>query len=224
MNTDEKFRNFELFVHRRHLARFIVRYELFSKILNTEGSIIECGVWNGGGVLSWAKLSEIFEPYALKRKIIGFDTFEGFPHVSDKDSGKGFNPKVRKGAFKPESSSYDEIYSSIENFNNERYLNQFNKVELVKGDVLKTIPTYIKENEHLIVSLLFLDFDLYEPTKIALEAFLPRMPKGSIIAFDEINNQSWPGETLALLEQIEDLRKINIKKFHFDSNVSYVEL
>jgi len=224
MNIDEKFQNFELFVHRRYLARFIVRYELFKKIMNIEGSIIECGVWNGGGVLAWGKLSEIFEPYAIKRKIIGFDTFEGFPHINDKDKGKIFNPNVKKGAFKPANTTYDGILSSIEIFNNERYLNQFNKIELVKGDALRTIPDFVNENKHLIVALLFLDFDIYEPTKIALKNLLPRMSKGSILAFDEINNAGWPGETLALIEEIKDLRNIKIEKFHFDSNISFIVL
>ena len=224
MNIDEKFENFELFVHRKCIARFIARYELFKKIINLEGSIIECGVWNGGGVLAWGKLSEIFEPYAIKRKIIGFDTFEGFPHVNDKDQGKVFNPNVKKSKFKITSSTYDEILFAIENYNNERYLNQFNKIELVKGDALHTIPDFVKENKHLIVALLFLDFDLYEPTKIALKNILPRMSKGSVLAFDEINNPGWPGETLALIEEIKNLRKIKIEKFHFDSNISYVVL
>jgi len=190
--------------------------------MNIEGSIIECGVWNGGGVLAWGKLSEIFEPYAIKRKIIGFDTFEWFPNVHDKDKEGTHNPNVIQGAFKTASSTYDEILSSIKTFNNERYLNQFNKIELVKGNAINTIPDFMNTNKHLIVALLFLDFDIYEPTRVALKNILPRMPKGSILAFDEINNAGWPGETLALVEEIEDLRKIKIETFHFDSNISYV--
>ena len=50
------------------------------------------------------------------------------------------------------------------------------------------------------------------------------MSKGSVLAFDEINNPGWPGETLALIEEIKNLRKIKIEKFHFDSNISYVVL
>ena len=49
------------------------------------------------------------------------------------------------------------------------------------------------------MSLLFLDFDLYEPTKAALEQFVPRMPRGAVLAFDELDNPIWPGETKALL-------------------------
>jgi hypothetical protein len=44
--------------------------------------------------------------------------------------------------------------------------------------------------------------DVYEPTKTALKYFLPRMAKGSIIAFDELNFKSFPGETIAVLEEI----------------------
>ena len=84
-DKEREWRNFELFTHRRYLSRFLARYELYKKVLNIKGSIIECGVWNGGGLLAWAKLSSIFEPYAIHRKIIGFDTFEGFPSLSKND-------------------------------------------------------------------------------------------------------------------------------------------
>lgn len=75
----------------------------------------------------------------------------------------------------------------------------------------------------MIVALLFLDFDLYEPTKIALEHFVSRIPKGGILAFDEINNQFWPGETIALLERYKDLNQLEIKKFDFDPNIAYIQ-
>ena len=50
------------------------------------------------------------------------------------------------------------------------------------------------------MSLLYLDLDIYLPTKFAIEQVLPRMCKGSIIAFDELYYRSFPGETTALLE------------------------
>jgi hypothetical protein len=221
MNIDEKFKNFELFVHRRYLARFIVRYELFKKIMNIEGSIIECGVHNGGGVMAWAKLSEIFEPYAIRRKVFGFDTFEGFPEVHEKDKSDIEKPP-QVGDFN--TQTYDDIIKAISDFDQNRYLNQFQKIYLIKGDAKITIPQFVENNPHIIISLLFLDFDLYEPTKTALEYFIPRMPKGSILAFDEINEKEWPGETRAMVETFGNLNKLEIKKFHFDSNISFVIL
>jgi len=81
----------------------------------------------------------------------------------------------------------------------------------------------LKENPHLLVALLYLDFDLYEPTKKALELFLPRMPKGAILGFDEINNPEWPGETLAMLDCL-NIRDIAIQKFPYEPNIAYIQL
>ena len=218
--------NFELVTHRRYLARFIARYELFMKILKIEGSIVECGVYKGDGVLAWGKLSEIFEPYAYKRKIFGFDTFKGFPDTnSKKDRHKSYkNPNLNKKRFKLKMSEYEQILKAIDQFDSEQYLNNFKKISLIKGKAVKTIPKFIKENKHLLVALLFIDFDINEPAKTALKNFVPRMSKGSIIAFDQVNNDGWPGETLALIEEMQDLRKYKIEKFHFESNISYIVL
>ena len=103
---------------------------------------------------------------------------------------------------------------------------QFQKnedIELVKGDANNTIPKYIDENQHLLISLLYLDFDLYKPTKTAIEHFLPRMPGGSIIAFDEVNNPQWAGETKALLETLQ-LKNYELKSFNFEPNICYIKL
>jgi len=70
--------------------------------------------------------------------------------------------------------AYEDLKRSIALFDQNRFLNHISKVELVKGDVRETIPSYLNENPHTVVSLLYMDFDVYEPTKIALEYFLPR--------------------------------------------------
>jgi hypothetical protein len=68
--------------------------------------------------------------------------------------------------------------------------------------------------------LLFLDFDLYEPTKVAIENFLPRMPKGAVIAFDELDNPIWPGETLALLDSI-GINKLRLQRLEWDPYIGF---
>ncbi len=221
---ENKLNNFEKYVKRQALTRFIVRYELFKKIINIKGSIVECGVHHGGGLMAWAKLSAGLEPMALHRRIIGFDTFEGFPSVDAKDMGAVTNNSLKEKGFDTSYNAYDELIESIKEFDDSRYLNQYAKVELVKGDSNVTIPKYIEDNQHLIISLLFMDFDLYQPTKTALEHFLPRIPKGGIIAFDEINNPAWPGETIALLEKFISLNNLHIQKFYFDPSIAYIIL
>ena len=69
-----------------------------------------------------------------------------------------------------------------------------------------------------MVSLLYLDLGLYEPTKIALENFLPRIPKGGIIAFDELNIDGMPGETVAALEAV-GISNLRLERFPFEPNV-----
>jgi hypothetical protein len=224
---ETKLSNFEKYVKRQALSRFLVRYELFRKVREVKGSIIECGVHHGGGLFAWAKLSSALEPYALHRKIIGFDTFEGFPdtHAKDMSTFSGSeNKELKAGGFKSHDDIYEELQECVAEYDNNRFLNQFSKIEMVKGDALQTIPSYLENNQHLLIALLFLDFDLYEPTEVALKYFLPRIPKGGIIAFDEINNQFWPGETVAMLENMKPLGNYSIRKFDFDPNIAYIQL
>jgi hypothetical protein len=96
-------------------------------------------------------------------------------------------------------------------------------VKLVKGDAAATIPKFVAETPHLLISLLYLDFDLYEPTRVALESFLPRMPKGAIVAFDELDNPLWPGETTAMLEFLDKYR-LRIQRLPFDPYIGFAEV
>ena len=68
-----------------------------------------------------------------------------------------------------------------------------------------------------------MDFDLYEPTRVALKHFLPRMPRGAVVAFDELDNPLWPGETQAMLEFLEEYR-LRLKRCPFDPYISYAVL
>ncbi len=220
-----KLANFEKYISRQSMARFMARHELFKKSMNIKGSIIECGVHHGGGVMAWAKMSAALEPVAFNRRIFGFDTFEGFPSVHDKDKGDQDYPELTEGAFTSHDNILDELNECIAEFDDNRFIQQYDKIQLIKGDATKTIPEFVKENQQLVVSLLYLDFDLYEPTKVALEHLLPRMPKGAILAFDEINNDHWPGETMAMLEAFGgSLNDIKIEKFYFEPNIAYIQL
>jgi hypothetical protein len=218
--TFEKLENFSKYVRRQKIARFICQYEIFKRQIDVKGSIVECGVHNGGGLMSWAHFSTILEPYNYHREIVGFDTFEGFPDVASQD-GSGEN--ARKGAFSVSYDSYDEITSCISEFDKNRFINEKRKVSLVKGDANLTIPKYLNENQHLLVSLLYLDFDIYQPTVTALKHLLPRIPKGGIIAFDEAHNPNWPGETIALLEQL-DIKQHKLECIEFEPNISFIQL
>lgn len=201
----------------------MVQYELFKRTQDIKGSIVECGVYQGSGVMAWAKLSETLEPYNFLRKVYGFDTFEGFPSVAEEDKSSTNAAITKVGYLKPEYDVYTELQECIGELNETRLLKHQDKVILVKGDAMKTIPAFLKENQHVLVSLLYLDFDLYEPTLLALKEFLPRMPKGAIVAFDELHDQKWPGETRALLEAF-NLNHYKLESLPFEPHISWITL
>lgn len=217
----EKIDAFPKYTSRQSIAKFLTKYELFKQILFVNGSIIECGVLHGAGLLAWAKLSSMLEPVNHTRKIIGFDTFEGFPSIHEADLKTGNSSHLQEGGLT--GSTYESVQKAVEIYDLNRPLQHIPKVELVKGDFCKTADQYLEDNPHLVVSLLYLDFDLYEPTKKALDVFIPRMPKGSIVVFDELNAKMFPGETIAVNETL-GLNKIEIQRFSFDSYVSYAVL
>lgn len=217
--VESKLENFPKYVRRQHLKRFLALYEIFKLILPVKGSIVECGVFKGFGVMSWAKLSAMLEPENLTRRIYGFDTFAGFPNVHEKDATT-VAEVVEGGLF---ADSYDELRELTEQYDRDRFLGHVDKVHLAKGDVVQTIPPFLEAHPHLVVSLLFLDMDLYEPTRSAIRHFLPRMPKGAVIAFDELDNPMWPGETLALIEEM-GMGRLRLRRMEWDPYIAFAVL
>jgi len=205
-----------VYMDRQLVTTILTRIKLFEKIIKVQGSIVECGVYQANSLFIYAHLSSIMEPYNFNRKIIGFDTFEGFRALSNKDS-----KNITEKNFSNTSYKHIKEWSKI--FDENRAVNNIEKIELIKGNAINTIPKYIKDNPHLIISLLYLDFDIYEPTSVALKHLLPLVPKGGIIGFDEINSKKWKGETIALKENIK-LYDIKLQKFYFDPWVSFYEV
>ncbi len=223
-----KVMNFAKYADRQHITKFLARYEIFKMILEVQGNIVECGVYHGGGVMGWAQFCAIHEPFNYIRKIYGFDTFEGFPESAICERDTCLEHVERREEFPIVGRSLmgpglEEIRNAIEIFDLNRPIGHVPKVELVKGDATQTIPAFLESNPHMVVSLLNLDFDLYEPTKVAIEHFVPRMPKGGVIVFDELNNERWPGETLALLDSL-GIGQLRIKRVPIEPMISYAVL
>jgi hypothetical protein len=204
--------------HKQIISNYRFWYEHIKKnAFKNDGDIFEFGVYRGKSLITAAL---ILKELNSKKILYGFDTFDGFPKISKFDLSN-FSKHVKKGDLK--ANTFDELIKLIEIYDSSRFLGHVNKVKLIKGDANKTIPLFLKNNPHLLVSLLFLDFDLYEPTKVALKHFLPRMPKGAILAFDELDNPLWPGEALAMLEY-HIKRPLRLERFDFDPFISFAVL
>ena len=216
----DKLKNFAKYAPRQSLALFLAKNELFKRVVGVHGHLIECGVFLGGGLMTWAQMSAIYEPINHVRGIVGFDTFSGFPGFHAKD-GEPQLDYARDGGLS--TSALEDVMESIRLFDLNRPIGHIGRVELVAGNAIETIPAYVEENPHLVVAMLYLDFDLYEPTRVAIETLLPRMPRGAVMAFDELNQKNWPGETQAVLEAV-GIRNLRIERFQYTPQISYAVL
>lgn len=220
-SVNEKLENFTKYVSREVITKFLARNEVFLKQINVHGSIVELGVARGASLMTWAHLSAIYEPSNYTREIIGFDTFSGFPSIDSQDIGsEGISEHLRVGGFCVEPNMEEDIKESIRIHDLTRYLGHIPKVRLVQGDIETTLPNFIESNPHLIVSLLHLDADLYRPTRLGLELLVPRIPKGGLIVFDEINSRLFPGETIALIDAI-GVNPLRIHRVPYCPSLSY---
>ncbi|HEY9217406.1 MAG TPA: class I SAM-dependent methyltransferase [Phenylobacterium sp.] len=187
--------NLGLFLTRQNLARILFMQKLYEQILPVHGVVMEFGVRWGQNLALFSALRGMFEPFNYNRKIVGFDTFAGFPSVSSLDGGR-----VRAGDYGV-APGWKEQLEGILGFHEQNApIPQKRKFELVQGDAIQTLPKYLGEHPETVIALAYFDFDLYEPTKACLEAILPHITKGTVLAFDELNCPEFPGETVAVRE------------------------
>lgn len=208
--------NMGLFLQRQNLSRILYMHHLYSQIINVHGVVMEFGVRWGQNMALFEAFRGIYEPYNYNRKIIGFDTFSGFPevHSNDGDKSKFGDYSVTK--------DYEDYLEQILKFHGSNSpISHIKKYELVTGDACQTIDEYLARHPETIVSLAYFDFDIYTPTKKCLEAIKNHVTKGSIIAFDELNFEGFPGETIALKE-VFGLDKYHIRRSPLAPLCSYI--
>src|ERR1700693_3807627 len=188
--------NIGLYTRSSVLVKFIVLNDLYKRIKHIPGMIVEFGTWYGHNLVLFENLRAIYEPFNKQRRIVGFDTFEGYLKPGEKD-------KQESGAWVENSYSTQASYQT--------YLDELLKVHegnnvighkrgmhtLVAGDVAKTAPAFFTENASSIVALAYFDMGLYEPTVAALRAIKPHLVSGSILLMDELTWPESPGEAIA---------------------------
>ncbi len=217
---DELLANLGLFFTSKSLSRTLFFYEMYRKIVQTHGVIMEFGVRWGQTLALLSALRGIFEPFNRHRKIIGFDTFAGFRGMGPED---GELCRTVDGSFSV-SEGYEKYLERLRAL--EDALNpiaHLKKFELVKGDALQTIPAYLERHPETIVSMAIFDFDIYKPTRAALEAIKPHLMKGSVLVFDELCDDIFPGETIAAREVL-GLHNMRVKRLPMTARISYMEI
>jgi len=189
MNSFDIENEFYLTCHPDRIKKLLAQHRIYEWTLDVEGDVVECGVFKGASLSRFAMFNKI---HNQKKKVIGFDTFTTYPIVTDEDAplrnhfvkeaGDGIHDLVLK------------MYCDIRDLD----------VELVKGDICNTVPKYISQHPKIKISLINMDCDVYEPTKIAMDYLIPRLSDGGIIIFD--NYETFYGETKAVDMEYEPER------------------
>lgn len=197
--ANELLRNLGLYLLPMELKRFLFFDSLYRQFINVPGVIIEFGCRWGQNLAILQSLRAIYEPYTLLRKIIGFDTFQGFPGVTEKDGTASVITEGSYGVCEGYESYLEKLLSLKET---QSPVSDVKKFQIIKGDASVTFEQYLQEHPETIVSFAYFDMDIYEPTMRCLKLLTKHLTKGSIVGFDELVVSQFPGETLAFQEVI----------------------
>lgn len=192
------------------ISKIMAHYEFYKMIQDIPGDIVECGVFKGTSLVRFASFLELLGN-PLSKKIIGFDTFGKFPETNF-EADKEMRQRHLDTAG-GESMSKQQLMDVLKHKGIDKH------IELVEGDITKTLQDYVKSNPELKVSLLNLDVDIYEPSKVVLESLYPRLVHGGILLLDDY--ESFPGETKAANDYFED-KNIKIRRLPFRKIPCYI--
>lgn len=177
--------NWPLFSGLVNIARSLAIYDLVKKVIDLPGHFCELGCWNGTNLVFLAKLVSILKSHSYT-EVIGFDSFQGLRNFdTKKDTGSG----GAEGKYKGNIQLLEDVIRVYK-------LDEF--VRLVKGNIEETVPVFLQERKDVRFAFIYMDVDLYSPTKVAIELLYPRLLKGGIMVFDEYNTENWSGETSAV--------------------------
>ncbi len=180
--------HFGLYSGSQSIGRALFIYEILKKSKDIPGDIIEFGCWKGSNLLYMAKVLSLLQPNSIKR-VYGFDSFEGLKTFADED---GENMKDEfQSKYKGNEAT---IRRAIEVYEMDSW------VSLIIGNALETIDKFEEEHKHLMISLAYIDFDLYKPCLKALEFTHRNLSVGGYIILDEALMLEWVGEGQALKE------------------------
>lgn len=211
MGDEELLTNLGLFMRSGALAKVLLLDEVYRRILPIPGAIFELGVWLGQSLVVFENLRAIHEPYNHARHIVGFDTFSGYTPLGAHDVASEI---VREGAYSV-SEGYERYLAELLDYHEqENVMAHVKKHAVIRGDAGETCPRFLEEHPETLVALAYFDMALYEPTKLCLDAILPRLVKGSVLVLDEMAHADYPGETRAVLETF-DLKRVSVERSRY---------
>ena len=189
--------NYHLTMSEERLSKFLCHFELFKISSKVPGDIVECGVFKGTSLTRFALLRNLLTTQNSS-KIIGFDVFsDTYPSTKFKEDKKQRSKWIKiAGSSSISKYQLNLIFKKL----------KIKNYELIKGDVLKTIPRYIKKKPEIRISILNIDIDFNESTYCCLKYLYNKVSKGGVILLDNYGHTN--GDTDSVDKFFKD---INIK-------------
>ncbi len=192
------------------IAKILAHYELFKMIREVPGAVVECGVFKGVSFTRFAAFRELMETESA-RPMIGFDIFGTFP-PTEFEADQAQLDRFISGAG-DQSIDVEQLREVL------RKKGCDQRVDLVKGNILETVPEYVAKNPQMRIALLNLDTDVYEPAVTILEHLYPRIVPGGVLVLDDYG--TFPGETKAVDDFFRG-RGEKIQRFSFCETPCYI--
>ena len=212
----DSFNKFILSSDLKVFGKLLARIQLFEKVKDIPGDIVECGVFKGTGIFTFLKLKRYFCPNTGK-KVIGFDFFNSEKLTSSlSEQDKEAMTTLFEGRnFEHTTSFQNELDYIIRKCGFEDY-----EYELIGGDISKTVVDFVSNKPGAKISLLYIDLDLDVPTYDTLVSLWDRVSSGGIVVFDEYAFHNW-SESIGVDRFFSD-KDIQINALNFIAPSAYV--
>ena len=221
MDDDALLANAGLYLRSSTIAKLLFLNELYELILPVPGIIMELGCWYGQNLSVFENLRAINEPFNQNRRIVGFDTFQGYKSLTDGlDTA---SEVITAGGYALPDDYPDHLRAVLAYHEGNNIMGHVSKHSVIDGDVIETVPRFFEDHPGDVVALAYFDLATYKPTKAALEAILPHAVPGSVFLMDELNFADYPGASVALKEVFKS-RKYSIHKSHYMTDRAIVTL
>ena len=196
--TEDLLFNLGLYTRSSLLVKFLVLSEIYERFMHVPGLICEFGTWWGQNLVLLENLRAIHEPFNKQRRIVGFDTFEGYTPAGQRDKKSDV---WQEHSYSTGTGWMDQLRALLRTHEQSNVLGNISDVhELVQGDVALTAPAWFAARPESIVAFAYFDMGLYEPTRASMEAIRPHLVPGSCILLDELTWSESPGEAIAFKE------------------------
>ena len=198
---DERLFNIGMYTRSSVLVKFLVMSDIYQRIKDIPGQLIEFGTWWGQNLILLENLRAIYEPFNKQRIIVGFDTFEGYTTLGEKDK---VSDVWSENSYSTGLSYIDHLKELLRVHEGSNVLGHITgNHRLVVGDVETTAIQYFSDHPEVIVAFAYFDMALHKPTKAAMLAIKPHLVSGSVMLLDELTWAESPGEAIAFKEVFE---------------------